>query len=466
MRNLKYSYYLRDIVVFLLFISTLTSCIYDDVVEQEEDRGLIILNLAMDGLNTRAAGDPLFTDDDVISKVRVFVFVGELLEINQLFISGESQFNNPFVLNVYTGLKDVYVVVNETATLTTKLEAVNTKAALSAILADQISAPLTLPLVMTGSASNVSVIEKTDPERNSITIPLTRVAAKISLEFKKDTDANVSITKVSLLNNTSKIAIWDGGASITEQSYWNWSHTLATALDLSNTASEISGLENIYLYENLAGPENKDNAVQLEVEALYNGIPTKYRVYINEDVTSPGSGIAGDPMSSETNPNDHLYSIKRNHNYQLTGTIMNIGEFDGLILTTNVLPWNYLPSSISFERIYTIQPIPTPANHTYTISGTGEVSFTFKLTSPIDASWTANLTNFTDFEFVGAFQGVTDDEVIIRIKAKNSPGTVERTTELYFNVEYGGFWDEIPLLGGSILIGSGNRVIIKQSANP
>ncbi|MFA6702714.1 MAG: fimbrial protein [Dysgonamonadaceae bacterium] len=466
MRNIKYSYYLRAIVVFLLFISVFTSCIYDDVVEQEE-HGLIIVQVGFDEIETRAAGDILFPGTDAeITKVRIFVFVGELLEINQLFTSGESQFTNPFVLDVATGLKDVYVVANESSSLTPILETVNTKAGLTAILADQIYAPVTPPLVMTGSVSNVSVIEKIDPDRNSITIPLTRVAAKISLEFKKDTDANVSITKVSLLNNTNKTAIWGGGASITGQSYWNWSHTLATALDLNSTATNISGQENIYLYENLAGPENKDDAVQLEVEALYNGIPTKYRVYINENVTSPGSGIAGDPMSSETNPNDHLYSIKRNHNYKLTGTIMNIGEFDGLILTTNVLPWNYLPSSISFERIYTIQPIPTPANHTYTISGTGEVSFTFKLASPIDASWIANLTNFNDFEFVGVFQGETNDEVIIKIKTKNSPGTVERFAEFYINVEYGGNWEEIPLLSGSTMIGSGNRVIIKQLANP
>ena len=186
MKNIRYSYFLRTLVVFLLCISSFTSSIYDDVVEQEEERGFIIMNLAMDGLKTRAVGDPLFTNDDVISKVRIFVFVGELLEINQLFTSGESQFTNPFVLNVATGVKDVYVVANESSSLTPILETVNTKVGLTAILADQIYAPVTPPLVMTGSVSNVSVIEKIDPDRNSITIPLTRVAAKISLEFKKD----------------------------------------------------------------------------------------------------------------------------------------------------------------------------------------------------------------------------------------------------------------------------------------
>ncbi|MFA6839128.1 MAG: hypothetical protein WCR12_09855, partial [Dysgonamonadaceae bacterium] len=59
MKNIRYSYYLRTIVVFLLCISSFTSCIYDDVVEQEE-HGLIIVKLGFDEIETRAAGDILF----------------------------------------------------------------------------------------------------------------------------------------------------------------------------------------------------------------------------------------------------------------------------------------------------------------------------------------------------------------------------------------------------------------------
>ena len=455
MKKNNYSYCLQVIIAITVLMASLSSCLSDDLTREEEP-GIIVVSL--NGMISRAAGDPINTGDEEIKKVRIFVFVGEVLEKNELFTEGSGNFNNPFVLEVITGTKEVYVVANESATLKPALETTTTKTGLMAVLADQISAPLTLPLLMTGSTVGVAVAAVEDPVRNSTTVTLTRVSAKISLQFKKDTDAEVKITKVSLLSNTGKTPIWGGETILTGQSYWNHEVDLSSPLELSATPVT---LDPVYIYENLTGGD-KDNAVQLEVEALYNNVPAKYRVYINENVSSPAN--AGDPSSSVTDPDDHLYSVKRNHYYQLTGTIRNIGEFDGLMLTTLVLPWNYLPASFLFERTFTISPTPTPANFTYTVDGNGKACFTFKLTNPIDASWVANLSNPTDFEFESAYQGETDDEVTITVKTKNTPGMEERTTEFYINVQYGGNWAEIPLLSGSSLTGAGNRVVIKQPA--
>ena len=466
MRNKKYSYYLQVIFVISLFLTALSSCQFDGLAEDCEEKGLIILNLGVDGMSTRAAGDQLFAGDEAITKVRIFVFVGDALEVNRLYSIGESQFNNPFVLEVATGLKDIYVVANESGALSTELASVYSKSELTGIMSETISeitGPLDLPLVMTGSSTGVSVETVEGTDRNTTEVVLTRIASKISLRFKKDINPDVSITKVSLINNAGVTTIWDNGVLNNGINNWNWNHTLDIALPLSSEVAAINDFENIYLYENLTNGD-KSKATQLEVEALYNGIPAKYRVYINENISSPGSGNAGDPSSSVTNQSDHLYSIKRNHHYQLNGTIVGIGEFDGLTLTTNVLPWNLLPSSISFERKFTISPTPTLSNHTYTVDNNGEVKFTFKLTSPIDASWVANLTLVGGFEFVGANQGLTDEEVVITIKANNPPGEEEQVTEFYINVGYGGNWSEIPLLSGSNLIGVGNRVVIRQPA--
>ena len=465
MKYKKHTYFRQVITIITLCLTVLMSCFHDDALEMCEEKGLIIVNLATDGLNTRAAGDQLFAGDEAITKVRVFVFVGDVLEVNRLYSIGESQFNNPFVLEVATGLKDIYVVANETSGLTTKLSSVLTKSELTEdIIAETISDPLSLPLVMTGSQTGVTVEVVEEPTRNTANVILTRIASKISLQFKKDTDADVLITKVSLLNNSGETTIWDNGVLNNGVNNWNWNHNLSTPLSLQTAASGVEGKENIYLYENLTNGDIT-KATQLEVEALYNSVPTKYRVYINENITIPGSGIAGDPNSSVTDPSNHLYSLKRNYHYQLNGTIIDIGEFDGLTLTTNVLPWDKLQSSISFERIFTISPTPTTQNKTYTVDSNGEVKFTFKLTSPIDASWVANLTDIANFEFVGTSQGSTDDEVTITIKAKNNSVTEDHTTEFYINVEYGGMWSELPLLSGSDLIGVGNRVVISQPAN-
>lgn len=460
MRSNRYSYFIPSLIIALLSVSLFSSCIFDEVVEQREEKGLIIVNLATDGIKTRGAGNPLFTGDEQITKARIFVFVGEALEVCKLFTSGAGQdsFANPFILEVATGVKDIYVVANETTGLGLKLAAVTTKAGLDSVMVDEINSPLDLPLVMTGKTEEVIVKVAEGTNRNTANVTLTRIAAKISLQLKKQTDATVSITKVSLIDNTGKTPVWEGGTTVDDPSYWNHVYTPTSPLVLDENFLHIG---TVYLYENLAG--NKTNrATKLELEALYNNVPTKYWVYVNENMTA--AVVPGDPSSSEINPSDHFYSIKRNHEYQLNGTIIDIGEFDGLTLFTNVLPWNYLPAIYTFDHIYSITPQPAESAHTYSTGTSGQVTFTFKLTNPIDASWVANLTNPTDFEFVDAYQGVTDQEITLAIKASNAADEAERTTELYINVIYGGNIVEVPLISGTNLVGTGNRIVINQPA--
>lgn len=449
---------IKSMMLLWLLCLPFSSCLHDDF--SEEESGIIVVTL--DGITARAAGDPLFSGEETIDRVRIFVFVGNAMEKNVLFASGSTDFINPFLVEVATGNKDVYVVANESTTLATDLEAVTTKEGLMQLLADEIKGPIQLPhLLMTGSMHNVPVVTVQEPNRNSITVTLKRVAARIDLNLKKDTDASVQITKVSLFSNTGFTPLWENQDIITNQTYWDFVSPLSSPLNLSLTPKDMGTL---YVYENITGGD-KEKATQLEVEALYNGVPTKYRVYVNENVNN---GIEpGDPSSSVTEPGDHLYHIKRNHRYQISGTVINIGEFDGLTLKTQVLPWNYLLSEITFNHVYRILPQPTPNAKEYTVDGNEEISFQFTLTNPIDATWTANLTNVTDFDFVGSFQGVTDETVTVVIKAKNDRGELPRETELYFNVGYGGNWTEVPLLQGSDLTGTGNRILIKQPAvNP
>src|SRR5690554_1461109 len=350
MKYIKHTYFRHVITIIALCLTVLMSCFHDDALEMCEEKGLIVVNLAMDGLNTRAAGDQLFTGDEAITKVRIFVFTGDILETNQLFISGENQFNNPFVLEVVTGVKDIYVVANESEGLSTQLASVTTMSELKGIMAETISetsGPLSFPLVMTGSQTGVTVDVVEEPTRNTANVKLTRIASKISLKFKKDTDADVLITKVSLLNNSGETTIWDNGATTSGPPYWDWKYTLVTPLTLTNTETAVSGKEDIYLYENLAGELN--GATKLEVEALYNGIQTKYSVYINEVIESPGSEVPGDPFSSTVNPNDHLYKILRNYHYQVNGTISGLGEYTSISVKVKILPWTVHEYAVPLE---------------------------------------------------------------------------------------------------------------------
>lgn len=470
MKKVKYLYCLQAIAYALLLIFSLSSCFSDDLVKQTEERGLIIMKL--DGMQTRAAGDPLFADDQEteITKVRIFVFAGSALEVNQLFEAGNTTFNNPFVLDVVTGNKDVYVVANENPTLKTALDAVTTRASLFAVLADEINSPIELPLLsMTGSALNVPVIAQDDPNvRNEALVSLTRVAAKISLNFRKDTDADVTITKVSLLSNAGKTTLFSAppATAVSPQTYWDFTRDLNTPLQLQTTYSAVDEIGDIYVYENLT-EGNKANATQLEVEALFNNIPAKYTVYINENISTPGN--PGGPNSSVTTPDDHLYQIKRNHEYKLNGTIKKLGEVDGLLLQVRILPWELIETEQTFDEvppvINIIPEFTTVEGNTTSIAN--PLEFEFSLTDgPEGATWEATLDNGLEFGFEDIAQtfGEIGDSKTITIKPlKPFSSTITRTTHFYITVTNpnNGEKQKIPLVEGS----NETQILITQVEN-
>lgn len=325
MKKNRFKILLPMAAVMLLLLSSCNS-LFDDYPEDEQATIL----LSIDGAKTRA-GD-LFADDAVIEKIRIIVFTGAALEINEVFNSGEASFDNPFRVKVATGTKNVYVIANETTELTTSLTNSSlTETGLKAIMADNITSGLSSPLVMTGEIPSVELLTA---GLHNATVTLKRVAAKINLSFKKGTATDdVQITKVSLLSNTGKSTLWEGSTFTDTQSYW--SHTVGTSMYLTDNLQKYL---TVYVYENLGNSaNNKANATQLEVEAIYNGLPSIYRVYVNENVTSVVN--AGDPSSSVTDPSDHLYNIKRNYEYNLNGTISALGDFQGLTIFTAVQPW-------------------------------------------------------------------------------------------------------------------------------
>lgn len=399
MKKTAYPFSLKAIVAITVLMALLTSCLSDDLTVNEEP-GVIVVSL--DGVTTRAAGDPLFTGDQAIDKVRVFVFAGEYVEKNKFYASENSDFVNPFVLEVATGNKEVYVVANESNALTPVLESITTKAGLMEILGDQISAPLTLPLLMTGKSVGVSVANIEDPLRNNTSVTLTRVAAKISLQFKKaDENDNVKITKISLLSNTGKTTLFPvpPATAVSPQSYWNYSKPLNTPLELLTVPTPVNEIGDIYVYENITEGV-KTKATQLEVEALFNDVITTYRVYINKNIATPGSGTPGGPSSSSTTPNDHPYSIKRGHHYKLDGTIVHLGAYSSLLLDTEVLPWNLLQSTFNYEKVnavFQVAPKPPVGSPMKITSLTANINLNFKITAPAGGVWSASLTNTADF---------------------------------------------------------------------
>lgn len=454
MKKNKFKILLPMAAMMLLLLSSCNS-IFDDYPENEQ--ATIILSI--DGVKTTTRAGALFANDEAIDKIRIIVFTGGGLEINEVFNSNTDEFKNPFRVKVATGTKNVYVIANETLGLTTSLtNASLTEAGLKAIMANDITSALISPLVMTGEIPSVALLTA---GLHNTTVTLKRVAAKINLSFMKGTaDDAVQITKVSLLSNTGKSTLWQGATLSGTQSYWN--NIASNSMILTSTAQSY---QTLYVYENLGNSAtNKNNATLLEVEALFNNIPTKYRVYVNEHINSNSTNSPGDPSSSELDNEDSPYNIKRNYSYNITGNIVSMGEFDGLLLSTNVLPWDYLPSAVLYDYNFTISPQPTLEEHVYSLGDTStSISCTFTMTNPINTMWIAQLSNPIDFEFVGASSGLTGETVTITIKPKHTPdSSQERTTEFYITANNA----EIPIISGISQVGSGNRVIIKQPAMP
>lgn len=347
MKKRKQILYFPMALIMLLMLS-LPSCnfIYDNYPEEEAEKAYILLSI--DGVKgTTRAGD-LFANDSIITKLRVIVYNGTTQEKNVLFTSGQNDFDNPFRIELSTGTKNVYVIANEgTSALATSLANTSlTEVGLKALMADDTGTALISPFVMTGEILNTTLVAGLQQKP----VTLKRVAAKINLKFKKDTSDIVEITKVSLISNTGKSTLWEGATLVGTQSYWT--HAVANGMTLT---SSLQDYLTVYVYENLGNSaSNKSGATRLEVEALYNGLPTTYRVYVNEDV-SVANPTPGNPVESETTPKDHFYNIKRNYEYQITGTIKGMGEFNGLTIFTEVQPWTGVNKTYFVGYGYTVE---------------------------------------------------------------------------------------------------------------
>jgi len=377
------------ILVLLLATTGLlfTACIRENLAVEQGEPAVISLSLS----NIQTRGGNLFSDESVITKVRVYVFNGNYVDATRVYTSGMDEFNNPFRITTTTGTKTVYVVANERSGMTTDLNNVTTLQQLQNIVTpptDPGALPLNTPLTMVG-AKDVVVMPTVDPDNpTEVTVSLTRLMARINLRLiKGDTPADIIIKSVRLIRGTTKSALIEG-QPVPGQAYGDKIYTGAGEYELTTSGVDAwTGATPMYLYENPGSAlDSLNRATYLVIEARYNGVNTRYRAYVNDNTaTSTDPGFIA-----------HPYAIKRNHLYNIEATISNIGEFDGLTLTTFVMPWNKLESALTYDRIYetSLDPQPTVDNKNYYVTQkTDAVTFTFTITNPYGAAWTTQFTN-------------------------------------------------------------------------
>lgn len=404
-----------------------------------------VISLMLWGSEMRAGS--LFSGDDAINKVRVYVFNGSHAESIDVFSAGEMTFSNPFRIKSTTGEKTILVVANEPAGISAQLDAIKTIDQLDNIRLTTTTF-LPVPLTMVGKAT-VNIPSQSTPLL--MTVDLKRCVAKVTLKVKNaSAGAEIELLQVKLYRNTGSTPLMEGvpGGSV---QFWDVISGYNGFIPVTNEGVDVwGGSKNAaYVFENLGSvADTVSRATYLAIYAHYNNIPTQYVGYVNDE---------------SSNATDHHYSIKRNHQYNLTAELKNLGETNNLTLRTDVLPWNVIREDLVFKRVFRIDPHLTFNEKTIEVKSPADVvQFTFELKNPIEATWRAVLLNPIHFELVkegGAVSsGEAGREYTIKIRPRNPQGSEERITELFIIVDD----VEIPLLKGNTSIGPGNRIVIKQ----
>ena len=404
-----------------LLLTALSGCRRSELKETLEPA---TVQLSIPSMTLRSG--ELLVEDLPVQTIRILVFnqAGGALDVQKSFSNPTDDLSDWLRVEAHEGAKEIYVIANESPVMSIALNKVVFKQDLLRIAIpdeDPSSATEPKPILMIGQGT--ATLFKDQNVRAEINLTKTRAKITLDLLQKTKADDQVIIRSVSIsrLPKTSML--------LTPASYHlgdTWTFTKAeTATLVNNATTTYIPDKTLYTYESLDS-DTTGHAPILTVEALYNGVPTTYTAYVND----------------ETSNADHHYALHRNHHYQLTGTITKIGAHNALLLKTEVLPWEVetIDEQLENPKIVSLSPDPTA---TYYVTDTEVAEFKVKISSSTDPSkWRATLTNALDFRFDitgGAVrEGLADGttEYTVRVIATKPAGASLRCTQLLFTSEY------------------------------
>ena len=415
----------RPILTTLLALSALLLTVLSGCKRSELRETLEPATVQLSIPTMTLRGEQLLVEDLPVRTIRILVFnqTGGALDVQKSF-SSPTDLSEWLRVEAHEGAKDIYVIANESSAMSDALNKIVFKQDLLGMAipeADPSSVTEPKPILMIGQGT--ATLLKDQNVKAEINLIKTR--AKITLDLKQETatDDQIIIRSVSI-SRLPKTSMLLTPASYHLGETWIYSKAGATTLANNATTTYIPD-KTLYTYESLDS-DTTGHAPILTVEALYNGVPTTYTAYVND----------------ETSNADHHYALHRNCHYQLTGTITKIGAHNALLLKTEVLPWDVEASEKKLEnpKIVSLSPDPT---ETYYVTDMEAAEFKVKISSSSDPSkWRATLTNALDFRFDfagGAVrEGLADGttEYTIRVIATKPAGATLRCTQLLFTSEY------------------------------
>ncbi|PXV59273.1 hypothetical protein CLV62_13910 [Dysgonomonas alginatilytica] len=307
--------------------------------------------------------------------------------------------------------------------------------------------------------ASILMIGKTEVAINSqyvtVEVPMERLVARLDIYMFKSADSQsntVEVTSIELDNQVlNSRCSYHNTVMITPVTKTNLLRTITANNTLAVTPSDLSAVipvnahTSFYTYQNIAASTTTPNdniTPYLKVVVKTNGISHTYKGYITDN-------------GQTTNK----YSLMRNNVYRVIGVI---GKLNNLItITTTIYPWSVTSSQIG-HGVKDTDYILTPFNGNNTgattgivqypymlngtgINGTSYANYSFKLTAPTGAIWTATLTNGLEFGFnsTGSTAGklavstgiARTNEYEIKVGALKTWGGTNRTTYMYITVD-------------------------------
>lgn len=408
-------------LLLLLLSAVISSCSEDAaLVGNEGERAGIKVVLAK--MNPHSNLGELAGEEEIRS-VRMLVFnENGFIDRQKLFLG--SELKNPFRMEVQEGKnKSVVIIANENLREKEELEKVVTKKELHAIRLSSRNSGLTAPFVMTGEV-NVNVARG---GANFAQIELKRAVAKLTFTLKKqlvNENDRVIVREVKFQRvNRSSSLLPDGSR---KDDFRTVSYD-CSGMGEEESLEVIPMEKPLYIYENRGGrADTTGRAMKVEVSALYNGIPTTYTAYINDESAEQG---------------ESAYSVERNRHYHIDAVITRMGKSNVLLLQTTVEPWHNEKLEAEFSR-----PVFTKINidrhsldwaNIYNVSAQRPLEVSVSIRGLANNEWTATLTNGLDFEIEGQTSGKADgvSEAIFKIRPRNRYTSRVRRCRLYFVVE-------------------------------
>lgn len=335
--------------------------------------------------------------ENTIKTVRVVAFVSAgststtfpagSLVCNQLHPSA-----TPYVeQRLNSGIRDFYVIANEPSSLTSALQSVRSLDDLKALKIDyDKQTPSTdHPFVMYAMLSNQTILSSEQintPQR--LDVEVGRIAAKVRFNITLDqTKVRPSIAGKPLVIEAVQIHRIADATHIVE----NVAYTPVTTLRSNVYIPEIQTdpknwtfTSTLYLMERgFSTPEDKADTTKTTFLIFYGdreGVKCRYRINIGNQI-KPVDG-------------DLDFTVSRNTLYDIKGTIVDMGETDGVDIKVDVLPWN----KVSLTDENGVVPVITKTIEDFTpCDGRGE----FNVALSENAQWRVFIDNPSQFKIIG-----------------------------------------------------------------